>query len=669
MAASHDVSFHKRYPTLEQIEVLNSPASAILLNALAGTGKTTTLAIKAADLLRTRGAQRILMLAYSDAGLAALQQRLQTFAPALPPSVRILTVEQLCAELLQSLGDPLVRVTEALPKNLLIRQAHTALLQETPQQADPNASDFLARDLDVRDFLHFEALAKQRLLLREIAESGLSARAYCHEQALDYGLYLLFAKYERLRGGQDGDPLFYAPGDCSYAIASQLAALDFDAVYAPLQGRFDAVLFDELQDLNEAALLLLQALVRGGNGLFMGAGDFNQHILPGAFSVFGDSQARIRQALPADTQVVSITTTYRFGPAICAGLNPWFGVQFTAHYPRKAAHFEVQRYQSDADCVQQLLAIHQRVQQRPVAPDAAPACLHVVLRSPEDSVLLEWMLAHEGVHYACKGMQRFYQRRELALVLVLMSALHQLTEGGTGVALSQGIVSSAIDGLLRYVRRGSQPDTDGLANGLFDLNALGDSPVELDTKAVATELLHQPPLLRRFLVHASFDPQATVAAPRLAQLLELPPAERVALCADAGALCQHPLLQRFFAEAPISPDELRDCQDSLQALAQIGSGLSVAEFLGRLALMVQASIQQYQRREWPSLELLTVERCKGKEYDHVAVPWVERGRFPRSAATAEAYRERNMLYVAMTRARKQLWVLESAQRPVSPGPV
>ncbi|MNW09000.1 hypothetical protein D3C71_2058940 [compost metagenome] len=51
------------------------------------------------------------------------------------------------------------------------------------------------------------------------------------------------------------------------------------------------------------------------------------------------------------------------------------------------------------------------------------------------------------------------------------------------------------------------------------------------------------------------------------------------------------------------------------------------------------------------------------------MPFVERGRFPRSVARHDAYRERNMLYVAMTRSRKRLWLLENNQRPVSPGPV
>jgi superfamily I DNA/RNA helicase len=41
--------------------------------------------------------------------------------------------------------------------------------------------------------------------------------------------------------------------------------------------------------------------------------------------------------------------------------------------------------------------------------------------------------------------------------------------------------------------------------------------------------------------------------------------------------------------------------------------------------MVQSSIAQHQRHEKPSLQLLTVERSKGHEYEYVAVPFVNPG--------------------------------------------
>ncbi|WP_373765189.1 ATP-binding domain-containing protein, partial [Delftia acidovorans] len=64
--------------------------------------------------------------------------------------------------------------------------------------------------------------------------------------------------------------------------------------------------------------------------------------------------------------------------------------------------------------------------------------------------------------------------------------------------------------------------------------------------------------------------------------------------------------------------------------------------------------------------LSTIEEAKGKEYEHVALPFMEPGRFPASAPHALAFLERNRLYVAMTRARKRLWLLEHAERRVQP---
>ena len=631
------------YPGLDQNQALNSEASSLLIRALAGTGKTTTLAIKAVDLIRTQGARKVLMLAYSEAGIKAIQARLDRLTAVHLEGLHLLTLEQFCARLLEEQGDPVPLLSSGLEKNMLIEQAHEALRQEVERHKElelPELTDYFARPLDISAFLAFEAQAKQRMLELDIDASGLAALAYCRDNALDYGLYRLLRSYERLRSGPTQEPLFYAPGDCTYALACQLAALDFDAGFTLLQGRFEAVLFDELQDLDEAALLVLRHLARG-NGRFIGVGDFNQHILPGASSIFGDSAQRILQELPAGTSQATLNTTYRFGPLICQELNRLFGVEFEAHYRNASAWFEHRRG-DDEDCARQLLDIHATVARLPRKPQDPPAVLRVILRSPEDSIRLEWLFAHEGVHYACKGMQRFYQRREIALVLAMLWAM----PGCSGTArLSQGILNSAAEGLMRYVRHASPPDRDLLANGLFDMSALGEAPPESDTLRIAAELMGRQSAMRRFLA-VQIAPDSAAA-----RLLALP-AEQ---CADAGQLCRHPLLQQFFAQAAISREELRQCLASLQALSQICAGLTVDEFLGRLSLMVQSSIAQHQRQEKPSLQLLTVERSKGHEYDYVAVPFVHARHFSSDANDPQ----RNLLYVAMTRASKRLWVLES----------
>lgn len=632
----------RHYPGIDQNHVLNSEAPSLLIRALAGTGKTTTLAIKAADLIHTKGARNVLMLAYSEAGIKAIQARLARFTTVQPEDLHLLTLEQLCAQVLKKQGDPVPMLSSDLAKNLLIWQAQRALQQEVERHAEvdtPELADYFARPLDISAFLAFEAQAKQRMLELCIDDSGLTALGYCRDNALDYGLYRLLRSYEKLREGPTQEPLFYAPGDCTYALACQLADLDFDASFPPLQGRFDAVLFDELQDLDEAALLVLRHLARG-NGGFIGVGDFNQHILPGASSIFGDGAQRILQELPAGTAQTTLNTTYRFGPTICQALNQCFRVEFDAHYRNAAAWFE-HRHGDDEDCARQLLDIHATVARQPRKPHDPPAVLRIILRTPEDSVLLEWLFAHEGVHYASKGMQRFYQRREIALLLAMLWAMQGCSGGAL---LSQGILNSAAEGLMRYTRHASPPDQDLLANGLFDMDALGDAPPESDTLRIAAELRGQQAAMRRFFaVHLAPNSPGTL-------LLALPADQ----CADAGRLCQHPLLRQFFAQAPISHDELRQCLASLQALSRICAGLSVNEFLGRLSLVVQSSIAQHQRQEKPSLQLLTVERSKGHEYEYVAVPFVDLKHLSPNADNPQ----RNMLYVAMTRASKRLWMLE-----------
>ena len=224
---------------------------------------------------------------------------------------------------------------------------------------------------------------------------------------------------------------------------------------------------------------------------------------------------------------------------------------------------------------------------------------------------------------------------------------------------------SAIEGLLRYLRRGEKPDADRLANGQFDDQAFGDWPDDLDAKAMAAQLLDHPERMRAFLKQLSSYRPRTRGPGLLEAWLALTPDD----WGDAQNLCRHPLILRIFEQAPISRTELDEARHSMHALSQLAEGLSVDEFLGQLTLMVRSTIDHFAAKEVPTLHLLSVEECKGHEYEFVAVPFVERGRFPRSAAAHESWLERNRLYVALTRARKGVWMLESATRPVHPGPL
>ena len=671
--------------------MLDATAPASIISALAGTGKTTTLCMKACNLLANLAAgpnappARILVLAYSRAGVTALRDRMLQLQGAVPRSLEILTMEQLCEQLLREQGDPVERLEDPVRRRFLILQAQQALRQElqrggaSGRAADDDALDTeaLSRNLDVDAFLAFEALAKKRLLDRQRSACGQSLRAFCEERDLDLHLCRVYGQYERMRVGMNHEPRFYAEGDCTFEVCRQLGELDWGQPYAALQQRYSAVLFDELHDLDEGALTVLRALVAGGNGVFVGAGDFNQHIHEGSFSVFGGGMRHILDSLPEGTEVFTLHTTRRFGAEICAALNPVFGVEF-APLPGSSDAFTRWHYDSDEHCAAQLVELHAQIvdgwgalqQHKAAAGHAAqhPSSLNVVLRNPHDSILLEWTFGHEGVHYGCQGMAPFYLRREVALALTLMWAL---LDDGTQRYLTPGIVGAAVEGLLHYGRRAprtSDVDADVLAQGQFDAAAWAHLPGADEGQQLAATLHSAAGRMRHYIARGALAPNAPELADACAQIVALDAAARAPLLADAGAFCRHALVRRIFDDAPINGQERRACLASLGSLARLARDIPVPEFLGRLTLIATASIAMHQRGEPISLRLLSVEACKGREFTFVAVPFVERGRFPAPAPQAEAYRERNMLYVAATRAKAALWVLESAAKPVWPGP-
>ncbi len=656
-------------PTAEQQQILDSKASAIIISALAGTGKTTTLCMKACHLLEQLGSDaRLLLLAYSQAGVTAIRDRMLKLHGQVPAALEVLTIEQLCARALQEQGDPVVTLQDPMRRRHLILQAQQALRQELRNSPNAELAEWLAQEVDVDAFLAFEALAKKRLLHRQLQDSDLGLQAFCIDMDLHYGMFRLFQKYERMRVGINQEPSFYADGDCAFEVCRQLVELDRDQSFEWLQGRYSAVLFDELHDLDEGALVVLRQLVQGDNGFFVGAGDFNQHIHEGAFSVFGESLQRIKACLPSDTEVLKINTTRRFGAEICDALNGLFGVGFQPA-PDKADAFVRHTYEADGQCAQQLVELHSQIVNGWGSQHGAKgkhSALHVVLRDPKDSILLEWVFGHEGVHYGCQGMSPFFQRREVALALALMWALWGQAQERQ---LTVGMVSAAVEGLLHYGRRSlgktavAHPDL--LEQNRFDESAWPALPGMRESQSMANAMHGDIERMRCYILRGTLDRNAPILADACAGLLSKAPR----MPDDAGAFFRHALVRRIFEDAPINHRERKACLASLDSLAKLAQGISVHEFLGRLTLIASKSIEMYRRQEPITLRILSIEACKGREFSFVAVPFVEHGRFPGPSQWEEAYRERNMLYVAMTRASAALWLLEGAAKPVWPGPV
>lgn len=664
-------------PTAGQRAILAAIDKSSLISALAGSGKTTTLCMAACGLLAqgrlvSSGAHKgkILMLAHSSAGLVAIKERFKTIHGRTPPGVHVMTVENLCKRALEAQGQTITPPENWLHKKHLVEQARIALSLNLDQSHDEDIESMLAQSLDADAFNGFEAMVKRRLLHKRLEESGQGLRDFCNELAISYAMFCLYQQYERMRMGNDsGWPSVFSEGDCTFEMCQQIDELDWETPHPNLSSLYDAVLVDELHDLDEASLNVLRSMMKGENGVFIGAGDFNQHILDDAFSVFGDGMARIREALPLDTQILRLNQTRRFGVSICNGLNGLFDLDFVPINPDPGL-FTPLPYSDDKECCEMLRAIHEQVQSAQDKSKEPREGLCIILRNPQDSILLEWALTNEGIHYACQGMRPFFMRREIALVLMLMWAMQgkdYAFEKGKERYLTPGILQAGCEGLQHFGQRHQyigDVDPDVIANVRFDGSSWGKST---DPAAMhAGKHIYEDVSKARLLISRGVIGES---APLLSDTCALALKAPESLLGDASAFCDHPAIRRIFMAANIDAKERRACLGSLDQLSVFSQGLTVNELLGMLTITAKRSIGMHEKDAPVTVRIMSVEASKGREFKYVAVPFVERGRFPANVAREKAYLERNSLYVAMTRAKSRLWLLESARHPVTPGPV
>ncbi|CAB5703625.1 DNA helicase IV [Delftia tsuruhatensis] len=635
----------------EQQAILAHEGRSAIVAALAGVGKTTTLACKVVQACRSGKAQRILVLTYSRAGVAAFHHRLGQLVREVPPQVQITTVERWAAQQIRR-RDPGARfLADRVALLGHVRQAHDALRQRLSWHPDPRFED--SGDIDLDAFWDFNLAAKKSMLPQRLADEGMDLADFCEEQLLDYRLACLFFEYERRRIDHCGDPLYYAEGDCSHALAAEaLQGLELDLP------RYDLVVLDEMHDLDPAALQLLRALLGPGRSAFIGAGDFNQHIEPQAWSVFRDKRHQLGDLLPQATDTLGLTQSRRFGPQVAKAVNALFGVGLTAAPTRHSTVVQL-LHRDDAQCIDQLLQIqaglaHASAIQAQAAESArGPASLTVILRHEQDACALEWAIHRAGKTASFYGFKRFYLQREIALLLGLchahgMQALSWKAQPGI---LGREVLAAFVEGALFY-GKGSVSGGD-----------MADSASRHTlAQRMAEEMQHNPQIIWRFLSGESSLQGGQRNFKAFGNFLQLP----LALQSDAHTLLEQADVWGLFAATPLTTAQAAGLRLRVQSLMDAVAGMGVQDLLAQVTAMESRFERAVRAERGFDFQLTTIEEAKGKEYDHVALPFMAPGRFPATVPHSLAFLERNRLYVAMTRAKKRLWLLEREGQPVLP---
>ena len=116
-------------------------------------------------------------------------------------------------------------------------------------------------------------------------------------------------------------------------------------------------------------------------------------------------------------------------------------------------------------------------------------------------------------------------------------------------------------------------------------------------------------------------------------------------------------------EADIRLENLEEFKSIAKAM-EINEGIvSLEELLDKLALVSDVSEQKNDNED--KVTLMTMHAVKGLEYDHVFIVGVEEGLFPHSnslESNDELEEERRLCYVAITRAKKKLYLINARSR-------
>lgn len=588
----------------------------LLVVAGAGSGKTGTLAARAARLVRDGcDPQRLLLLTFSRraademAHRAALllQQLLALPAGAAPPALPWAgTFHAIGARLIApwapALGLPAgFTIVDRADAQDLMAMERAALGQAAQRRRFPLAATCLA--------IYSRAVNTGTPL------AELLARDYPWCKGWEGDLRRLFAAYDDAKRRQhvlDLDDL----------LAVWAEALADEAVARAMGGRFDHVLVDEVQDTNRLQADILLRLKPGGRGLTVVGDD--------AQSIYRFRGAEVRNLLgfaarcgPA-TRVIALERNYRSTPALLVASNALIAQAAERHAKTmwsSGPDGPRPRLVTVADEAAQAAWVADEVLRQREA-GLALRRQAVLFRSASHALALELELLRRGIPFVKYGGLQFMQAAHVKDLLALLrwSANPRHTLAGLRCATTVPGIGAAT------------------ARRLVDAMAAAADP--------AAEL-------------AAFSPppsaQADWEALRDAWLaLHGPLAAAWPQALDRALDWLLPQLPLRHADAPARAADLRQLRELARGWA------SRERFLAELTLdPPQAAGREagepHRDDDW--LVLSTIHSAKGQEWTAVTVLSVVDGCLPADMACGsidEIDEERRLLYVAMTRARRHL---------------
>lgn len=654
----------------------------LLVLAGAGSGKTRVLTHRIAHLVEDLGVApwEIMAITFTNKAAAEMRERLGGLIGTYARGMWVSTFHSMC-----------VRILRADCERIGFAKGFTI--------ADPTDTKRLIKqildELNIDPKRYPERMMQNRI---SMAKNDLVVAQVFSDQANDFisqtvaKVYLRYQERLQAQNAFDFDDLL---------LYTWLLLKNHPDVLEAYQNRFRYLLVDEYQDTNHAQYVLTQ-LLAAKNRNIMVVGDDDQ-------SIYSWRGADLRNILDfeedyPDAQVVKLEENYRSVGNILSAANAVIANNVNRKSKKLFTSSE------DGDKIKVYMANDERDEGRWIAgqieklKDAGTSYnqMAVFYRTNAQSRTLEDMLLRAGVPYRLVGGTRFFDRAEIKDVMAYLTLV---------VNPANDIAAQRV---INVPKRGIGNTTVGHIETLARMNqctfleacqlACVDESIRMNTRTKIAEfvaLIHEAQTytgdLRKVvemivdkvgLIEALQAERTEEAQSRIENIQEFYGVvdEYAQTHEDADALFEAPTVTLdtdglLDAVAPVGTDALAGT-DALDADKLVGDdatagtpspmdaqppvrvfqGDSLADFTEWVTLRTDMDTMTDDGR---AVTLMTVHSAKGLEFDVVFVAGMEESIFPHSNSSGDPLgleEERRLAYVAITRARKKLYLTSAMTR-------
>ncbi|MCO5110491.1 MAG: UvrD-helicase domain-containing protein [Burkholderiaceae bacterium] len=655
----------------EQLAAVTLPAGHALILAGAGSGKTRVLTTRIAWLLATGHATPggILAVTFTNKAAKEMVARLSAMLPVNVRGMWIGTFHGLCNRLLRA-----HHKAAGLPQafQILDTQDQLSAIKRLCKQYNVDDERFPPKQLQYfiagckeegmrpGDVPTHDSDARKKVEIYQLYEDQCQ-----REGVVDFG-ELMLRSYELLR---DNDP-----------------------IRVHYQRRFAHILVDEFQDTNRLQYLWLKQLagdeVNGhfeAHGSVIAVGDDDQSIYAFRGARVGNMQDFVREF--DVRQQIKLEQNYRSYSNILDSAN-----HLISHNSRRLGKNlrtdqgpgePVRVYEAASD-LQEAQWMVDEIRQLVKNDGFERKETAVLYRSNAQSRVIESALFNAGVPYRVYGGLRFFERAEIKHALAYLRLLenpHDDTSFSRVVNFPpRGIGARTLEVLQDAARAAgcslhdavsAVPGKAGANLGAFVamVDVLREQTQGLNLRSIIEQVLESAGLVEHYRTEKE-------GQDRIENLEELVNAaesfvtqegfgrDAVALPLDEHGtpLKQGAVSQGLDPNAPLLDEPLKQ---EIPGIVDIDTGETLsplAAFLTHAAL--EAGDNQAQAGQ-DAVQLMTVHASKGLEFDAVFIGGMEEGLFPHENAISDKgglEEERRLMYVAITRARKRLYLSHSQTR-------